>query len=436
MRYKLFGIKPETGQWVWKEERAHAAIENYERYVEEGGGRSLAEYWRDTGSVLEFIRKDPEGGKPQYWRAPAEDRLADTVWAGIPVYDNSTTYPTEKNEKLLGQILGFASSPGDLVRDLFAGSGTTAAVAEKMSRRWIACDFGKHATYICQKRLIEIGESRKFDIVTGQQLKVKYGRETHPFCVLAVGAYDFSKIMNLRANQDAYVGFVLEMFGITDRSTEYEHKYKLKHIYAQKDGNPVMVYPVWEDEYLKNIRIDEEYLKAVLDQTGGKLKGDFYVISPETCTTVSDTEFRNARNQRVIFRLLTFPYKVLEEAARNFQIEEQPSSPENINKLVSSVGFYFNQEVKLKVKKTNGGFQIEIFETAITDREGKRFDGLDGLAMILVDADYDGEIFKIDAAIYQKDIKENKVTLKGLGSRSALIAIDKFGNESKITMLT
>jgi hypothetical protein len=104
--------------------------------------------------------------------------------------------------------------------------------------------------------------------------------------------------------------------------------------------------------------------------------------------------------------------------------------------LVSSVGFYFNQEVKLKVKKTNGGFQIEIFETAITDREGKRFDGLDGLAMILVDADYDGEIFKIDAAIYQKDIKENKVTLKGLGSRSALIAIDKFGNESKITMLT
>jgi len=54
--------------------------------------------------------------------------------------------------------------------------------------------------------------------------------------------------------------------------------------------------------------------------------------------------------------------------------------------------------------------------------------------MILVDADYEGEVFRIDAAIYQKDIKDKKVSLKGLGVRSALIAIDKFGNESKITM--
>ncbi|MEE8160462.1 MAG: hypothetical protein V3T61_02370, partial [Acidobacteriota bacterium] len=175
-------------------------------------------------------------------------------------------------------------------------------------------------------------------------------------------------------------------------------------------------------------------LRGLLDQTGGKLRGDVYIICPETCTTVSDTEFKNARNQKVTFRLLTFPYKVLEEVSRNFQIEEQPSSPDNINNLVSSVGFYFNQEVKLKVKKTNGGFEIKEFDTAVTDREGKRFDGLDGLAMMLVDADYDGEVFKINAAIYQKDIKNNKVTLKGLGPRSALIAIDKFGNESKIAM--
>ncbi len=435
MRYALFGITPETGQWVWQEGRAQAAVENYERYLEERSGRTLAEYWRDTGSTLEFIRKDPNDGKPQYWRAPAEDRLADTVWAGIPVYDSSTKYPTEKNEKLLAQILDFASSPRDLVMDLFAGSGTTAAVAEKMSRRWIACDFGKHAIYIIQKRLIEIGDSPKPNVLTGRQAKVKYGEQSHPFCIATVGAYDFSKIMNLRENRDAYVNFVLEMFGISDRDGNYEKKYKLNDIYAEKDGDPVMVFPVWEDDYLKNVRIDEEYLKGLLDQTGGRLKGDVYIICPETCTTISDTEFKNARNQKVTFRLLTFPYKVLEEVSRNFQIEEQPSSQDNINNLVSSVGFYFNQEVKLKVKKLNGGFEIKEFDTAVTDREGNRFDGLDGLAMMLVDADYGGEVFKIDAAIYQKDIKNNKVTLKGLGPRSALIAIDKFGNESKIAVL-
>ena len=147
MRYALFGVKPRTGQWVWKESRAKIAIENYERYTQEGGGRTLAEYWRDTGSCLEFIRKNPEDGSPQYWRSPAENRIADTLWAGIPIYSNSTKYPTEKSEKLLSQIIEFITSPDDLVMDVFAGSGTTAAVAEKLGRRWIVCDFGKHAIY-------------------------------------------------------------------------------------------------------------------------------------------------------------------------------------------------------------------------------------------------------------------------------------------------
>lgn len=50
MRYKLFGFKPETGQWVWEEERAKQAVANYQRFLKESGGRTLAEYWRDTGS--------------------------------------------------------------------------------------------------------------------------------------------------------------------------------------------------------------------------------------------------------------------------------------------------------------------------------------------------------------------------------------------------
>jgi hypothetical protein len=65
MRYKLFGITPQTGQWTWKEERALQAVANYKRFEKESGGRTLAEYWRDTGCALEFIRPDPDDGKPQ-----------------------------------------------------------------------------------------------------------------------------------------------------------------------------------------------------------------------------------------------------------------------------------------------------------------------------------------------------------------------------------
>ncbi|MCL6561200.1 MAG: site-specific DNA-methyltransferase, partial [Firmicutes bacterium] len=79
MRYELLGHTPETGQWTWKEERAKRAVENYQRFLVEGGERTLAEYWRDTGCCLDFIRPSPEDGKPQYWRPPAEMRLADTV---------------------------------------------------------------------------------------------------------------------------------------------------------------------------------------------------------------------------------------------------------------------------------------------------------------------------------------------------------------------
>jgi adenine-specific DNA-methyltransferase len=155
MRYELFGITPQSGQWTWREERAKKAFENYNRFVAEAGGRTLAQYWRDTGSCLEFIRPDPDDGKPMYWREPAELRLADTVWSGVPIYSSKNDYPTEKNEAYLKEIIRLASYENSLVADFFGGSGTTAAVAEKLGRRWIVSDLGKPACMIMRKRLID-----------------------------------------------------------------------------------------------------------------------------------------------------------------------------------------------------------------------------------------------------------------------------------------
>ncbi len=68
-------------------------------------------------------------------------------WWEIP-YINSmakerTTYPTQKPEFLIERIIKASTNEADIVLDFFAGSGTTAAVAEKLGRRWIACDIGK-----------------------------------------------------------------------------------------------------------------------------------------------------------------------------------------------------------------------------------------------------------------------------------------------------
>lgn len=62
-------------------------------------------------------------------------------------------YPTQKNENLVARIVRASSNVGDLVLDCFAGSGTTAAVAQKLGRRWIGCDINKGAIQTTAKRL-------------------------------------------------------------------------------------------------------------------------------------------------------------------------------------------------------------------------------------------------------------------------------------------
>ena len=64
-------------------------------------------------------------------------------------------YATQKPVKLLEKIIKASSNEGDLVCDFFGGSGTTAAVAERLGRRWITCDIGKPASLVMRKRFID-----------------------------------------------------------------------------------------------------------------------------------------------------------------------------------------------------------------------------------------------------------------------------------------
>ncbi len=71
-------------------------------------------------------------------------------------------YPTQKPEALLERIIQATTDEADLVLDCFCGSGTTAAVAEKLNRRWIACDLGRFAIHTARKRLLDIEGMRPF----------------------------------------------------------------------------------------------------------------------------------------------------------------------------------------------------------------------------------------------------------------------------------
>lgn len=88
-----------------------------------------------------------------------EGALIDDVWEDCPavfrLLSEKTGYSTQKPETLLTRIIKASSNKGDLVCDFFGGSGTTAAVAEKLGRRWITGDIGKPASLIMRKRLID-----------------------------------------------------------------------------------------------------------------------------------------------------------------------------------------------------------------------------------------------------------------------------------------
>jgi DNA modification methylase len=80
------------------------------------------------------------------------------LWTNISQMHNLAAerigYPTQKPEALLERIIKASSNEGDLVLDCFCGSGTTAAVAEKLNRRWITCDLGRFAIHTARKRLL------------------------------------------------------------------------------------------------------------------------------------------------------------------------------------------------------------------------------------------------------------------------------------------
>ncbi|MGN0036633.1 MAG: site-specific DNA-methyltransferase [Bacteroidaceae bacterium] len=89
-------------------------------------------------------------------------KLVTDVWTDIgaqnatsPISPEFTGYATQKPERLLERIIEASSNEGDLVCDFFGGSGTTAAVAERLGRRWITCDIGKPASLVMRKRFID-----------------------------------------------------------------------------------------------------------------------------------------------------------------------------------------------------------------------------------------------------------------------------------------
>ena len=154
-----------------------------------------------THEQLERFKEEDEKGK-FYWNVnPRGERVKTYLRkAGIGEYDvwniginaselKSIGYPTAKPPRLLERIIKASSNEGDLVADFFCGSGTTAAVAEKLGRKWIVTDLGKFAIHTTRKRMIGVQHQRKAD-----------GEDYRAFEILNLGKYERQHYVGINPN--------------------------------------------------------------------------------------------------------------------------------------------------------------------------------------------------------------------------------------------
>ena len=133
-------------------------VAEFKRYLDESKGTVVPDVWTDLAPV----------------NSQAKERV---------------DYPTQKPEALLERIIKASSNEGDLVADFFVGSGTTAAVAEKLGRKWIVSDLGKFAIHTTRKRMIGVQREMKAE-----------GKDYRAFEILNLGKYERQHYIGVNPN--------------------------------------------------------------------------------------------------------------------------------------------------------------------------------------------------------------------------------------------
>ena len=332
------------------------------------------------------------------------DRYLDDVWniAQTPVVQRRSReylpYDTQKPEQLLRNVILSGTDEGNLVLDCFAGSGTTAAVAEKLGRRWIAADIGRFAIQTTRKRLLDIAECRPFEVLNLGRYERRYwaGAETGE----AIGEY---------------YRFILELYGA--RPVE-----GFAHLHGERDGRMVHVgatdAPVTRDELERTLEECAAAGAASLDALGWEWEMGLNPAGRDEL----------AREHGVAVRLFRIPREVMDRRAVD----------------AGDVHFFELSVAEAEARASGLAVEVELtgFLPAIDDymREkagGKASKWSDWIDYWSVDFEYDGETFVNRWQAYRTR-REPRLALRSdpheyaePGTRRVVVkVIDIFGNDT------
>jgi len=372
-------------------------------------------------------------GMPQYKRYKDEmpGRLLQDIWTNVSMGSGAserTGYPTQKGEALLAPIVLSSSRRGDIVLDAFAGSGTAAAVAEKLGRRWVAIDCGKLSIYTVQKRMLNL---RKGIGNKGTPLGPS------PFGLYNAGLYDFSRLKELQ--WDAWRFFALQLFQCRDET----HKIGGIQLDGYLKGSSVLVF---NHQKQPGVRIDEETIQSMHEALGSKVGSRMFVIAP---ALVFDFQQDYLTLDGVRYYALRIPYSIIHELhQREFAALRQPADELAVNDTVDAVGFDFVRRPELQYEAgankrkgeliEDGFIKIKTFKSEAVVREPMRKKGnRETLSMVMLDYDFDSEsdVFAFDAVFYAEAIEkanwEVRFPVGAIGNQVMAVFVDIYGNEAR-----
>jgi DNA modification methylase len=215
----IFLYAKDKGSYTFKSQYGELPQYLFDRAREDDDGR----LWVDqnlgnlTDEKIEEMRKEgrifetSEGNlRRKQYLDEMEGSQIDDVW-DIPIINSQASedvgYPTQKPVDLIRRIIKTSSNEDDIVADFFAGSGTTAAMAEKTGRKWICSDLGKFAIHTTRKRMVDVQ----------RQLKDE-GESYRAFEILNLGRYEReyyigeSQEGNKVEREDAYESLILSAY--------------------------------------------------------------------------------------------------------------------------------------------------------------------------------------------------------------------------------
>jgi adenine-specific DNA-methyltransferase len=144
-------VPPNGRCWSYTKERMTELIQAGEVWFGRDGN--------GVPRLKRFLATAPPGVTPEtLWTADVAGTTMGAKHHLLSMFPDEQVFDTPKPEELIQRILTIATDPGDLVLDAYLGSGTTAAVAHKMSRRWLGIEYGAHAATYCARRLRKVVE--------------------------------------------------------------------------------------------------------------------------------------------------------------------------------------------------------------------------------------------------------------------------------------